>query len=69
MRSFLEYMCALWAVIFAIVVPVYMKDGYYQIGTAKYDAYAHIVVFGMPVILLLVLLYAAFAIKEKGINR
>lgn len=67
--SFLEYVCAFWAVVLAIAVPVYMKDGYYQIGTAKYDAYAHIVVFGMPVLLLLVLLYVIFSVKEKGITR
>lgn len=67
--SFLEYVSAFWAVVLAVAVPVYMKDGYYQIGTAKYDAYAHIVVFGMPVLLLLSLLYIIFSLKEKGITR
>ena len=45
-----------------------MKDGYYQIGTAKYDAYARVVVYGMPVLLLLVILYIIFSVKEKGIT-
>lgn len=66
--SFLEYLCAFWAIVLAFAVPLYMKDGYYQIGTAKYDAYARVVVFGMPVLLLLVLLYVIFAVKEKGIS-
>jgi len=66
--SFLEYLCALWALVFVVAVPLYMKDGYYQIGVAKYDAYAHVVVFGFPVLLLLLLLYALFSVKEKGIT-
>ncbi len=68
MTSFLEYMCALWAVVFAVAVPVYMKEGYYQIGVAKYNAYAHIVVFGMPILLIFVLLYVIFSVKETGIS-
>jgi len=67
--SFLEYLCAFWAIVLAFAVPLYMKDGYYQIGTAKYDAYAHVVVFGMPVLLGLVLIYIIFSVKEKGITR
>ena len=68
-NSFLEYMSALWAVVLVIAVPLYMKDGYYQIGTAKYDAFAHVVVFGMPVLLLLALIYAICSVKETGISR
>ena len=66
--SFLEYMCALWAIVLSVALPLYMKDGYYQIGTAKYNAYAHIVVFGMPVILLLAVIYIVFSVKEAGIS-
>ncbi len=66
--GFLEYMCAFWAIVMAVAVPLYMKEGYYQIGTAKYDAYAHVVVFGMPVLLLLALLYVIFEVKENGIS-
>lgn len=66
--SFLEYICAFWAIVLAFAVPLYMKDGYYQIGTAKYDAYARVVVYGMPVLLLLVILYIIFSVKEKGIT-
>ncbi len=68
-NSFLEYMSALWAVVLVIAVPLYMKDGYYQIGTAKYDAFAHVVVFGMPVLLLLALIYSICSVKETGISR
>ena len=63
--GFLEYLCALWALVFVIAVPVYMKNAYFEIGVAKYNAYAHIVVFGFPVILLFVLLYMGFSLREK----
>lgn len=66
--SFLEYLCAFWAIVLAFAVPLYMKDGYYQIGTAKYNAYAHVVVYGMPVLLVLTVLYIVFSAKEKGIT-
>lgn len=64
-RNLLEYTTALVAVILCVFVPLYMKDGYYQIGTAKYNAYAHIIVFGMPLLLILALIYAIFAVKDR----
>lgn len=66
--DFLQYVSALWAIVLVSVIPLYMKEGYYQIGTAKYDAYAHIVVFGMPVLLLLAALYIVFSLKESGVS-
>lgn len=68
-NSFLEYMSAFWAIVLVCAVPLYMKDGYYQIGTAKYDAFAHVVVFGMPVLLLLALIYIISSVKETGISK
>lgn len=67
-NSFLEYVCAFWAIVLVCAVPIYMKEGYYQIGTAKYNAFAHIVVFGMPVLLLLALIYIICSVKETGIT-
>lgn len=63
--NFLEYMCVFFGVALCLVIPFYMKDGYYQIGKAKYDAYKNIVMFGMPVLLFLVLLYGIFTLQEK----
>ncbi len=68
-RSFLEYVCVLWASILVLTLPLYMKDGYYQIGAAKYEAYANIVVYGMPILLILVVLYAIFSKKERKETR
>lgn len=64
-ESFLEYLCALFGMILCVVIPLYMQDGYYQIGAAKYEAYKYIFIFGMSLPLLLVLLYAVFALQEK----
>ena len=68
-NSFLEYMSAFWAIVLVVAVPLYMKEGYYQIGTAKYNAFAHVVVFGMPVLLLLALIYILCLLKETGISK
>lgn len=68
-ENFLEYLTAFWGVLLCLVIPFYMKDGYYKIGEAKYDAYAHLVVFGMPVLLLLVLLYFVFALRHKKTDK
>ena len=66
--SFLEYISVLWVIVMAFALALYMKDGYFQIGTAKYNAFAHVAVFGMPVLLLLVILYLIFTIKETKIS-
>jgi O-antigen ligase len=67
--NLLEYVTAFAAVILCIALPLYRKEGYYQIGTAKYNAYAHLIVYAMPLLLFLILLYICFMIKEKGIHR
>lgn len=66
--SFLEYISAFWAVVLVIAVPLYMKDGYYQIGAAKYEVYARVTVVGLSILVLLAFLYIIFSIKEKGIS-
>lgn len=63
--NFLEYLCVFFGMALCLIIPLYMKDGYYQIGNAKYDAYRNIIMYGMPVLLLLVLLYGIFELKEK----
>lgn len=65
-RSILEYTLTLFILVLCIFVPLYMKNGYYKIGDAKFDAYAHIMVFGLPMVLLLLFLYKIFDWKEYG---
>ena len=67
--SILEYAWALFLGVICIWLPLYMVDGYYKIGTAKYNAYAHILVFGLPLIFVLVLLYQVFVWREKGFGK
>ena len=66
--SFLEYLTVLWVIVMSFAIALYMEDGYFQIGTAKYDAYAHVVVFGLPVLIIVSILYMIFACKETGIS-
>lgn len=65
-ESLLSYILPIFVMVLFIFVPLYMKDGYYQIGTAKYNAYAHIFVYGMPVILLLILFWFIYAVCEDA---
>lgn len=67
-KNLLEYMSVVWAMVLVVALPLYMKEGYYQIGVAKYDAYAHIAVFGLPILLLLVGIYLVCAYKENRMN-
>ena len=68
MTSFLEYMSVLWAVVLVIALPVYIKDGYYQIGATKFEVYARVALVGLPILLALVLVYLFFSVREKGIS-
>lgn len=65
-QSISEYALAMFLIIVCVWIPLYMKEGYYQIGTAKFSAYAHLVVFGLPLVLALVLLYRIFVWRENG---
>lgn len=64
--SILDYGFALFLGVLCIFLPLYMEDGYFKIGTAKFSAYAHIVVFGLPLILALTLLQWIFVWRENG---
>lgn len=64
--SILEYALAFFLGVICFWLPLYMADGYFKIGTAKFSAYAHIVVFGLPLILALALLYQIFVWRENG---
>lgn len=65
-QSISEYALTMFLIIVCVWIPLYMKEGYYRIGTAKFSAYAHLVIFGLPLVLALVLLYRIFVWREKG---
>ena len=53
LQSLLEYLTVLFAAIMGGILVFYMQEGYVKIGTAKFNAYAHVCVFGLPVLLIL----------------
>ena len=65
LQSLLEYLTVLFAVIMGGVLVFYMQEGYVKIGTAKFNAYAHICVFGMPLLLLLAIFWFLTEKQEK----
>lgn len=65
MESLLGYFMPAFAFLIFIILPLYMKDGYYKIGAEKYNAYAHLLVFGLPVLALLILFWAIYAFCDE----
>lgn len=59
MEGILEYATAFVMVVLCVLLPLYAKDGYYQIGDAKFQIYRVIILYGMGVLLVLELLYLA----------
>lgn len=60
----MEYLVAMVAVILCIVVPLYAKDGYYQIGNAKFAAYKTVMTGGSILLIVAVMPYLFFRCKE-----
>lgn len=69
LESLMGYLFPLYAVIFFVFVPLYMKEGYYQIGTAKYHAYSYIFMIGMPVAFILCLFWCINTFMESELPR
>ena len=67
LQNLLEYLTVLFGIIMAGVLVFYMQEGYVKIGTAKFNVYAHVCVFGMPLLLLLAIfwLYGKAGKTEK----
>lgn len=51
-RQLTEYLLAVVAAAVCVVVPLYAKDGYHQIGNAKFEAYRRIMTGGFGVLLI-----------------
>ena len=52
-RQMIEYVLAAVVFILCVEVPLYAKDGYHQIGNAKFEAYRRIMIGGFSVLLVL----------------
>lgn len=64
----MEYV--LTAVLFLLcsVVPLYTRDGYYQIGDAKFQVYKYIMLGGFIILFAVLIMYAVFAAKDPVVH-
>ena len=53
----IEYLVAAMTVMLCIIVPLYAKDGYNQIGNAKFDVYKAIMMTGGAGLLAVIVIY------------
>lgn len=61
----IAYLMAVVAATVCVAVPLYARDGYDQIGNAKFDIYKNILRLGFVPLLLLAALYGVFWLREK----
>lgn len=56
-RACLEYAVVVWGIALAVLVPLYLKDGYHGVGDCKYELYKWLMIIGVVVLAFLLLLY------------
>lgn len=61
----IEYTLAVVMIVVCLVVPLYAKEGYQQIGNAKFTAYKYILIVGFTILLVMAAIYFLFRIREK----
>ena len=49
-KSVVEYVVAVLGIALCVIVPLYLKNGYYSVGTVKYEVYKNIFVVGLIVL-------------------
>lgn len=62
----MEYIVAMVLVVMVFAVAFYAKEGYYQIGSAKFDAYRRVMLPGMALLLVMELVYLIGGIRGKA---
>ena len=62
----MEYIVAMVLVVMVFAVAFYAKEGYYQIGNAKFDAYRRVMLPGMALLLVMELVYLIGGIRGKA---
>ena len=68
-REVIEYLLAAVLVILCVVVPLYARDGYHQIGNAKFEAYRRIMIGGFGVLLMLTAAYFMCRVTGRRLSR
>lgn len=61
----IEYILAVVTAAVCVAVPLYARDGYDQIGNAKFDIYKNILYMGFPILVILAVVYGALWLREK----
>ena len=61
----IEYLLTVVVAAVCVVVPLYVKDGYHQIGNAKYEAYRRIMTGGFGVLLVVAAVYGICRIVQR----
>ena len=61
----IEYTLAVVMLVVCVVLPLYAKDGYKQIGNVKFTAYKSILMVGFTILLVMAAIYFLFRIREK----
>lgn len=61
----MEYMLAMIVMAVCIVVPFYARDGYHQIGEAKFTAYKSVLMIGFVMLFVMTVVYLIFWLKDK----
>lgn len=51
--SVIEFTLMVIGVLFCLLVPLYLKDGYHSVGTVKYDVYRFIIMWGFGLVILI----------------
>lgn len=62
----IEYLLAATAAAVCVAVPLYARDGYDQIGNAKFEIYKNLLCMGFTPLLILAAVYGVFWIREKA---
>ncbi|MDE6389578.1 MAG: O-antigen ligase family protein [Lachnospiraceae bacterium] len=62
-RCLSQYFVAILAAALCFIVPLYAKDGYNQIGNAKFEIYRGIMIAGCPVLLATSVIYGFFEVR------
>lgn len=63
MRTIIEYVLAILGIAICLLVPLYLRDGYNNVGVAKYDVYRALMMWGFGVLFLLTIGYL-FTLKK-----
>lgn len=69
MSLFLQYTVIFLTVLIVTILPLALKNGYYQVGDFKFKVYSYLMAGGIIVIVPMLILYAIFCRKEFSLKK